>query len=54
MAAAGRRRQEPAQDHPVPARAHRRVLRPDRTRPRTRTACRATPLVSLGALTVAL
>jgi len=40
MAATGRRRQEPAQDHPVPARAHRRVPRPDWTHPRTRTACR--------------
>ena len=30
--------QEPAQAHPVPARAHRRVPRPDRTHPRVRTA----------------
>ncbi len=39
----GRDRQEPAQENPVPARAHRRVPRPDRAHPRTPTALDARP-----------
>ena len=35
---ARRDHQEPAQEHPVPARAHQRVPCPDRAHPRTRTA----------------
>ena len=43
---AGRHRQEPAQAHPVPARADRRLPRPDRTQPRTRTTVNPDPGLS--------
>jgi DDE superfamily endonuclease len=44
---AGRHREEPAQAHPVPARSHRRLPRPDRPQPRTPTTVEPDPGLSI-------
>ena len=48
---ARRHHQEPAQAHPVPARADRRIPRPDRTQPRTRTTVEPDPGLSVSVAT---